>query len=244
MKKIVKIFTLIMMVLSLSVTLGCEREEGKVKEHGVSDEIVDVTSNSNGNNSEKIVEDTITYSGADSILVVYKKYNVNQGETFSTIKAYNKDDELIWNYTTETVADPQYPIYKFLGGHFDYVFLKDNKDIIVIDIRTGKEYKKIENVGYNISLIGIDTNYIYIGNEDGNGLFLNSISLYNQETLEHIDDINIPEKYKNMEYSIREGDGIFMIFSEYHANSSDIEYSILLDLNTLKKFDSNIKKIK
>lgn len=250
MKKIIKL--LIFIMLFASTTLGCEvNKKNEVKENDIKEEKIDIKSNENNEENDSIVEETQTYD-YDDILVVYKYYNLKNGEVFSKLKAYDKDDKVLWEFTSDTVADVQFPVYEFLGGYNDVVLLKENKDIIVFDIKTGKERKRIKDVNYGLDFFAYDfvpdkngdsgKNYLFINAANGLSIeFLEKVYIYDADTFELVKIVNMPEKFQNEEYRIEEhGGGKFITFIEYHT-TGNIEHTIALTDMLEDNFESKYK---
>ena len=213
-----------------------------VTSNKTSNKISNKTSNKT-NNDDKALDFTTSYTDYGSIIVTYKKYNVNQGETFSVLKAYDAEDEIIWQYTTKTVADPQFPIYNFLGGENDVVFLKENKDVIVLDIKNGKEKTRLKDVGYAAKYIGQNDSNLYFVEAPGLGAFASYLQVYDESSYKKVAKVTFPEKYQYMEFITSSDSGGYKIeFFPVGGDETTKPITVYLDLDLLKQFGCKIEK--
>ena len=244
MKKNYKVVALLIALLISSATVGCkakiEVEEhddpnGKIaieinsntnKEDEKSNEVNSNEANSNETNGNLNLDYKEEYTSKHAgEKIIYKKFNVNEGETFSTLKVYDKNNKLIWDMTTETVADWQFPVNSLLGEYNGNIFFKYSEDVAVLNIKNGKEIHRFKNLGNVLDYLAVDNEgRLYISKNAGIA-GIEKVYVYDIKTFASITTlINKSDKYEYMYDDVEEkGNVPYIRYYEFDNNSEQVE---------------------
>ena len=225
MKKFIKLFTVMIAIISLMSAVGCSKEKTNVKKHNINS-----NTEINSVDEKGTLADTKTYDDKEnSILVVFKRYT-NNGETYAIIKGYEKNDKQIWSYSTSRAKDNDVAPFELLDGEEDKVIIKEDNNLVILNTKDGKTITKLENIGSSLVYIGKVRNFInndsyndyYIIGKKANMGGLTNLIAIDYNTYKVVKDVKLPEDYSIYEYKMKVIEGaptdIYLEFTKYTVN--------------------------
>ena len=220
MKKVLILFVIVITTISLTGCNNKEKNDSNIKE-----EIEDV-------------EDTENYEDYENNNIIYRKYILKNGDTFSILIGYDINNKEVWKYTTNMVCNMESSIYSFLGGVGNRIYLKDNKDIIVFDSTNGKQLNKIENVGNDISMIGAEGVGGHIFVAEGTNK-IDNIYIINYTTSQIEKTVKIPNDLDYTGYKVVSFNNYVIMLYKLEEKDSSIEEVPVYEINLLSMLDSD-----
>ena len=242
MKKLMKLIAIVIIVTSL---VGCNKKENDVKVHelesNVTEEKISYNSGEGKESIENNLVETNSFTDENNHTIIYRKYNIeSDGMTFSTITVLDKNDKELWKHTTNTVEDLQFSKYQLLGVTSNRVYFKDGEDLSILDTETGKEVKRIKNLGNVLEMKDLSEKVIVFKRE---GIAnISKIYVITSDTNEVSYTYTMPEKYDSCSLTIDDNNVATINDCTNEPNSKYIFN--LEDIGTKNWSDSMIVKVK
>lgn len=163
MKKLVIILTIIVLLT------GCSFIK-ESKEKSFKEEVEDNKSNLSNNehnlseiekikSSDKYTKVEEKIDKYDNYTIFYTRYfNSDDSKEFATIVVSDIDD--LWGYITESTYAGQNDTDEYIIAEQNKLYIQNNNNLYIFDIKTGKLESKIDNFGYGEKYIYSDDDYI------------------------------------------------------------------------------------
>lgn len=198
-----------------------------------------LTENKNDTNKEKNILTSLEEYKSKKIEKVLSKQIELDNQKFQTeITAYNKNNELIWNFTSENYDMPQSEPFRVIAIVNQNLYIQLMNEIIAIDIETGNKLKQIDNIGFNCEYIYIDNNSnIYITSQPGGFSFgiPTDLTILNTNTNEIINTINLYNANNNYIYEIKDINENITIVKKQLENETELETKTIPTSEILNK---------